>query len=200
MPPDKMGEKPLHNIAMCLAGIAETGGDKLAVAGLTGRVTYRLFEDWTNDLANRINAAAGMAPKVCLVVAKYDVQAIVGMFATLKTPHIFLAVDGQSLPANIAGIAASTGAGVVVHDAAAAEAVRTAGLDLPLVPVGPAPASRSTSAPPAPPGGRKRRRIRPRAFSTMPRKARASSNCRPRRGSRWSPRSTPRSPRRRRSG
>ncbi len=129
----------MRSIASRLAGIAETGGDTLAVAGLTGRVSYRVFEDWTNDLANRINAAAGMEPRVCLVVAGFDVQAIVGMFATLKTPHIFLAVDGQSLPANIAGIAASTGAGVVVHDAAAAEAVRTAGLDLPLVPVGPAP-------------------------------------------------------------
>ena len=106
-------QDPVQDIASRLAEIARSQGETQAVADTTGAMTYAQFEAWTNDLANRIIAAIGMTPRVCLVVAGYDRQGLVGMFATLKTPHIFLPIDRENLPANIAAIAAQFDAGAV---------------------------------------------------------------------------------------
>ena len=132
-------QDPVQDIASRLAEIARTQGETQAVADTTGAMTYAQFEAWTNDLANRIIAAIGMTPRVCLVVAGYDRQGLVGMFATLKTPHIFLPIDRENLPANIAAIAAQFDAGAVVHTDLTEAAVAAAGLAVPVVAVGPEP-------------------------------------------------------------
>lgn len=129
----------MRDVASQVAAIAGEYGDTPAVMDATEQVSYAEFETWTNDLANRITAEIGLDPRVCLVVAGFDTQGIVGMFATLKTPHIFLALDRENLAANIAAIADQLEAGVVVYSGAAEEVVRAAGLTVPLVPVGSLP-------------------------------------------------------------
>jgi acyl-coenzyme A synthetase/AMP-(fatty) acid ligase/thioesterase domain-containing protein len=138
----------VRDIASQIAAIAETGGETPAVIDATDRLTFAQFEAWTNDLANRINAAIGLEPKVCLVVAGFDREGIVGMFAALKTPHIFVALDRENQPANVATIASQLDAGVVVYAGAAEAVVQDAGAVAPLVPVGPMPTGPVT--PPAP--------------------------------------------------
>lgn len=129
----------MRDIASQLARNAKDHGEIAAVIDATGQISHAAFETWTNDLANRINAAIGMEPKVCMVVAGFDRQGVVGMFATLKTPHIFVALDRENLAANVGTIAAQLDAGAVVYADAAEEVVRAAGLTVPLVPVGALP-------------------------------------------------------------
>ena len=105
----------MRDIATLMAAIAKKDGDTPAVVDASDRVNYAEFEAWSNDLANRINGAIGMEPRVCLVVAGFDRQAIVGMVATLKTPHYFVALDRENLPANIAEVAGQLDAGLVVY-------------------------------------------------------------------------------------
>ena len=138
----------MRDIASQIAAIAETGGDTPAVIDATDRLSFAQFEDWTNDLANRINAAIGLEPKVCLVIAGFDREGIVGMFAALKTPHIFVALDRENQPANVATIAAQLDAGVVVYAGNAEAVVQEVGPATARVPVGDMP--QGPVAPPAP--------------------------------------------------
>ncbi len=130
----------MRDIATLMAAIAEKDGDTPAVIDAADRVTYAEFEAWSNDLANRINGAIGLEPRVCLVVAGFDRQAIVGMVAALKTPHYFVALDRENLPANIAEIAGQFDAGLVVYADSAEETVRAAELTAQLLPIGSVPA------------------------------------------------------------
>ncbi|MCB1358618.1 MAG: AMP-binding protein [Maritimibacter sp.] len=138
----------MRDIASQIAAIAETGGETPAVIDATDRLSYAQFEAWTNDLANRINAAIGLDPKVCLVIAGFDREGIVGMFATLKTPHIFVALDRENQPANVATIADQLDAGVVVYAGNAEAVVQEVGPATARVPVGDMPDG--PVAPPAP--------------------------------------------------
>lgn len=129
----------MRDIASQLAALAENHGTVPAVMDADEALNYAQFEAWTNDLAQRIIAAVGTVPKVCLVVAGFDRQGVVGMFATLKTPHIFLPIDRENLAVNIAAIAEQFGAGAVVHTDVTEEIVRAAGLSVPLISVGTLP-------------------------------------------------------------
>ncbi len=138
----------VRDVASQLAANADEYGQTPAVIDATDQVSYAQFEAWTNDLANRINAAVGLDPKVCLVVAGFDRQGMAGMFATLKTPHVFVALDRENLPANVGAIAGQLDAGAVVYADTAEEIVRAAGLTAPLIPVGTPP--EAPVEPPAP--------------------------------------------------
>jgi len=129
----------LRDIATLMAAIAERGGDLPAVVDASDRINYAEFEAWSNDLANRIVAAIGTEPQVCLVVAGFDRKAIVATFATLKTPHYFVALDRENLPANIAEIAGQLEAALVVYADEAEETVRAANLSVPVLSIGSVP-------------------------------------------------------------
>ncbi|MCB1330142.1 MAG: hypothetical protein KDK28_12210, partial [Maritimibacter sp.] len=78
----------------------------------------------------------------------FDREGIVGMFAALKTPHIFVALDRENQPANVATIAAQLDAGVVVYAGNAEAVVQEVGPATARVPVGDMP--QGPVAPPAP--------------------------------------------------
>lgn len=125
-----------------------------AVVDASGRVSYAELDKWSNDLANRINAAAGDKPRVCLVVSGFDRQGIVGMIASLKTPHILVALDSEIPPANIAEIARQLDAGLCVYSGSGADTVRAANLSIPTLAVGDLPDGPVPAPPPLPDLGR----------------------------------------------
>jgi len=125
----------VKDIASILAGLAARDGDSPAVVDAADSLSFAGLDNWSNALAHQILAATDAEPKVCLVVAGFDRQAIVAMLAALKTPHIFVALDREIPAGNIATIATQLGAGLCVYSAVAEETVRAAGLTVPTLKV-----------------------------------------------------------------
>ena len=131
-----------------MAAIVSSVPDAPAIVDASGRASYAEIDNWSNDLANRIIEAAGETSRVCLVVSGFDRLGIVGMLATLKSPHILVALDHEIPPANIAEIARQLDARLCVYSDSGAETVGAAGLSIPTLAVGPLP-QHPAPAPPA---------------------------------------------------
>ena len=123
----------MKDIASKLGDIVARQPDTPAVVDTVSGLTYAELDNWSNTVAARILEAAGTEPSVCIVVSQFDRLAIVGMLATLKTPHVFLALDPEIPSANIAAIAQDLNAGICLYTDASEATVRTAGLSVPTV-------------------------------------------------------------------
>jgi len=134
----------LRDITHKLAELVACDPSAPAIIDTSKTLSYAELDTWSNALAHKLNEVAGPKPRVCIVVAGFDHTAIVGMVAVLKTPHIFVALDCESPPDNIAEIADQLEAGLCLHTAQAMETVQAAKLSIPIIeidalPNGPVP-------------------------------------------------------------
>ena len=104
-----------------------------AVRDTAGQLSYGELNNWSNAIGRQVIETAGAESQVCLVVARFNCNSIAAMTGVLKTPHIFVALDSEMPPENLARVAADLDAGIILFAPEAEETVHSAGLTIPAI-------------------------------------------------------------------
>ncbi|MYM91314.1 amino acid adenylation domain-containing protein [Rugamonas sp. FT82W] len=107
-----------NDICALLAASTQQYGDRVALSGPDGELSYRQLDQWSSQLAGRMRRETRDPDRPVLILAATAVDTIVAMIAALKAGIVYAALDTGQAPKRLLRLIESTAPALVVCDAA----------------------------------------------------------------------------------